>query len=210
MAAGIEVLSEAGHVGVCVRRVEGIVLIVVLERDGIPRVGDPVQICDGLIGMEVSCAGNGSIKRHVLCRSNTGGRRDHVLPIGQLVVEKKESNWADGTGLDSIIAREAEVCVGQCRQSARAAIIGKPGRHSKPRDADLLIANVNMLVGDEAEELVLDDRPAKSKASVVPMKLRDLLISRNAVVLLEEERRSVQPVRASAKISTAVISVGAR
>ena len=57
LAAGVQMLREAGDAGVGVGSDAGIVLIVVLEGDGVFGGGDPVEIGDGLIGLEVRGAG---------------------------------------------------------------------------------------------------------------------------------------------------------
>src|SRR5450631_2907441 len=65
-----------------------------------------------------------------------------------------------------------------------------------------------MLIGEESEELVLEDWPANRTANEIAMKLWNLFVLRNIAVLIEEERGCVQPVGAASEVGAAVISVG--
>ena len=65
-----------------------------------------------------------------------------------------------------------------------------------------------MLVSDEAEELVLDNRAAKGAAGDVAVQLRVLLIVRDVIVVLEEERRGIDPVGPAMPVERPVIHVG--
>jgi hypothetical protein len=57
LATGVEMLREAGGAGVGVGSDAGIVLIVVLESDGVLCGGDPIEIGDCLIRLEIGGAG---------------------------------------------------------------------------------------------------------------------------------------------------------
>ena len=63
LRAGVEVLGEAGNVGVGVRSDGGIVLIVVLERQGVFAGGVVVEVGDGLVADEVGRSGDEGVKR---------------------------------------------------------------------------------------------------------------------------------------------------
>ena len=67
-----------------------------------------------------------------------------------------------------------------------------------------------MLIGQEAEELVLDDGAAKIAAQHVAMQLRDFVVGGNIGILVEEERRGVEPAGAAMDVGRSVILIGAR
>ena len=57
---------------------------------------------------------------------------------------------------------------------ARGAVrVGEADGHVEERVADLLVGDVQVLIGDEAEELVLDDGTAEGAAEDVAVQLRD-------------------------------------
>ena len=49
-------------------------------------------------------------------------------------------------------------------------------RHHQAREADLLIGIVQVLIADEAEELVLDERAAERAAGGIAMQLRNFVV----------------------------------
>ena len=53
LAAGIEMLSEPGHAGISVGSDAGIVLVVILQRQSVLGVDDPIEVADRLIGQEI-------------------------------------------------------------------------------------------------------------------------------------------------------------
>ena len=67
-----------------------------------------------------------------------------------------------------------------------------------------------MLIAYVAEHLVLDQRAAGRSARRVAMQLRNLLIGRNVGVVVEEERRRVEPAGAAMNVRVAVECVGSR
>ncbi len=90
--------------------------------------------------------------------------------------------------------------IGDRGQSLRAAIVRQPNRHVEERVADLGIADVQVLIGQEAEELVFDDGAAHSSAQGVAVQLRILIVRRNGLVLIEEEGRGIEPVGGAMQI----------
>ena len=66
-----------------------------------------------------------------------------------------------------------------------------------------------MLVADETEELVLDQRAARRAARHIAVQLGNLLVGGNVGILIEEERSGVQPAGAAMDIGVAVESVAA-
>ena len=61
-----------------------------------------------------------------------------------------------------------------------------------------------MLVADKTEQLVFDERAAERSACGVAMQLRNFVVGGNIGILLIEERRGIQPVRATMDITAAV------
>ena len=108
--------------------------------------------------------------------------------------------------------RDRRSCAGGSQPVAAAALplARKVERHGRAPDADLLVGIVHMLVGEIAEELVLNDRPANSAARRVAMQLRIFLVGGNIGILVEEERRGVQRIGAAMHVGRAVNVVGAR
>ena len=86
----------------------------------------------------------------------------------------------------------------------------RPGRNGNQGIACFLIGNMQVLVGDEVKELVLDDRSADGAAGAVAVQLGILVRVGNSGVVLEEEWRGVDPVSAAAAVETAVDGIGAR
>ena len=68
---------------------------------------------------------------------------------------------------------------------------------------------MQVLVGEEAEELVFDDGAADHSAQGVAVQLRILVVRRHGLVLIEEERRGIEPVGGAMQIESSVIVVGA-
>src|SRR5580692_10564005 len=88
-------LGEAGGAGIGVRSDAGIVLVVILEGDGVFCGGDPIEIGDGLIGAEVGGAGGECVFGKGDGGDETVGGGDEELAVGELVVEEAVGDGAD-------------------------------------------------------------------------------------------------------------------
>src|SRR5258708_30926034 len=85
------------------------------------------------------------------------------LSIGQLRMEERQANrslFSVGCSysktIEGIGARPVGAC--QCGESARRPVgVAQSGRDGDQRVPGFLIGNVQMLVADEAKEMVLDD-----------------------------------------------------
>ena len=95
LAAGVEMLGEAGRAGVGVGSNAGIMLIVVLEGERVFGIDDPIEVGDGLIGEEISGADSEGVFGEVDCRDETVGGGDQELAVGELVVEQAEGDGVD-------------------------------------------------------------------------------------------------------------------
>ena len=69
---------------------------------------------------------------------------------------------------------------------------------------------MQVLIRDEAEELVFDQRTGESSAGNVAVQLRVLVCLWNTGVLLEEERGRIQEIRAAMSIQRAMNLISAR
>jgi len=98
LAAGVQILGEAGRAGKGVGSDAGIVLIVVLKRDGVGWSGNPIEVGDYLIRFEVG----GAERERVFGESDGGneavGGRKEKLAVGQFVVEQTVGDGTDVTG----------------------------------------------------------------------------------------------------------------
>ncbi len=106
LAACVEVLGEATESGVGVGRGGGIVLVVILEGEGVFGIDDPIEIGDGLIGEEVSGAWRKNIFGEIDGGDVAACGGNHVLAVGKLVIEhgvgervdiaRREADGGDG------------------------------------------------------------------------------------------------------------------
>jgi hypothetical protein len=69
---------------------------------------------------------------------------------------------------------------------------------------------VQVLVGGEEEQFVLDDGSAERSTRNIAVQLRHFVVGRYVGVLIEEEGRGVDPVGAAVSVGLAVQDVGAR
>ena len=67
-----------------------------------------------------------------------------------------------------------------------------------------------MLVAEEVEELVLDERAGERAARNIAMQFGILIRCRDAGVVLEEEGRGVDPVGAAVSVDAAMDGIAAR
>jgi hypothetical protein len=106
----------------------------------------------------------------------------------------------------------AEGIIRQCGEVGRTrpAGVAEAHRDIDERVAKLLIRDVQMLVREEAEEFVLDDGPTHGSTRNVAMQLGILHVLRHVRILLEEERRSVDPVSAVMHVGRTVKAISAR
>ena len=113
------------------------------------------------------------------------------------------------------VAREsravwARLPINKRGQSRTAPIIGEPRGNSYARKADLLIGRVDVLIAEEAEELVFDNRAAERTPGHSAMQLGIFFAGGNIGVGVEKKRGGVHRVGAAMYVSAAVIIVGAR
>jgi hypothetical protein len=85
----------------------------------------------------------------------------------------------------------------------RRAIIGEADRNVEEGVTEFRVGDMQVLIADEAEELVLDDGPAESASGNVAVQVWYLFASRNVGILIEEERCGVDPVGAAVKVGGA-------
>ena len=78
-------------------------------------------------------------------------------------------------------------------------VVGEALREHNARKPDLLIGIVNVLIADETEKFVFDQRTAQRSSRRVAMQFRDFVIRRNIRVCLVKKRRGVQPIRPRCK-----------
>src|SRR5271166_3336461 len=116
-------LGEARYVGICVRSDGWVVLVIVLGGNGILCALDPIEICHGLIGNEVSGAGSYCIFGKARGGRNAIGPRDQILAVGKLVLKECDGDRAHltrGQRCAPLIVRDC----GQARSKQRALAIG--------------------------------------------------------------------------------------
>ena len=220
VGAGVEALGEAGDVGVGEGGGGGIVLEVVLEGDGIAGGGVVIEVGDGLVGDEVAGAGDEGVVGVL------GGGEDAGVvgnePFAGLAVDggSVEEGYGDvvdvGGGGGSALRAVGDVgggAKGVVREGGEAGGgtvgVGEADGNVEEGVADFGVGDVEVLVAEEEEELVFDDRAADGSAGGVAMELRDLLALGNVGVLLEEEGRGVEPIGAAMAVGGAVEDVGA-
>ena len=155
---------------------------------------------------------------------------DEPLSIGQLGLEERKTEGivrpvgslngiavvAVTSGVGAIRTdgrarvRRTPIASSQVSQSARSTVgIVEAWRNSQQRVACLLIGDMQMLVPEEAEQLVLDQRSREGSACSVTVQLRIPVGEGNSAIVFEEERRSVDPIRAAATVEAAVNRIAA-
>ncbi len=229
LAACVEMLRKASDRGIRKRSGGRIVLVVILGRKRVSRVGVPIQIGDGLVGDEICCAGNFRVLRESLDQRRIRGIQgdrvgirggNQILPAGQLVIEKRVRNRIDVARpeahrrIDRSIgqaenAREVVVVSHGCKRRSRA-IIGESGRDGRPRDSDFVVGRVRVLIAAIKEELVFYDRQAHGAARRVAVQAGIFFILRNIRVGIVEIRGGVEPVRSAMAVELPVNVVRAR
>src|SRR5579863_4627819 len=223
-------LIEAGEAGVGIGSDGGIVLVVILEGDGVFGSGVPIEIGDGLMSEEVGGAGNDGVFREADGGSGAVGGGDQVLAVGHFGVEESESDRADvpGSGADGGVGQSrggpvtrnllggrvgtraaVEIVVDDGGEGGGGAVVGEAGGNSESGEADLLVRSVVVLVADVAKELVFDDGPAEGAAGDDAMEVGIFLVGRDIGIGFEEERCGVEGVGAAIDVGAAVELVGA-
>ena len=130
LATGIETLRKSRHSGIRVGRNAGIVLVVILQREGVLGVDDPVEIADRLIGDEICGSWDESVFRKVDGRDVLPSFHGiEILAVGHFVLEHRQRDRADlvGTSTNGTVQRGEETVVGnrgearskRCRGSSR-------------------------------------------------------------------------------------------
>ena len=221
LAAGIEVLSKAGHAGISVGRDAGIVLVIILQSQRVLGVDDPVEVTHRLIRQEISSAGGKSVFRKVERRSDAVVPRHQVLAVREFVLKYAQGDRINlvWTCADGSVQGRAELGVGNVGQAgrygSRGASSSAVGRveaewNGHASNADLLIGTVNVLVAEIGEQFVLDDRRAPGSAQSVAMLFGNFQVGGKIGILVKKERGGVEPVRSAMQVGGAVDCVGAR
>src|ERR1700733_15824068 len=81
----------------------------------------------------------------------------------------------------------SKILIRERGKPASTSVITQSCGNRQPRNTDLLISDMNVLICEKAKELVFNDCSAKGAAGRVAVQLRQLLVRRNAFILLEEE-----------------------
>jgi hypothetical protein len=97
LAAGVQFLRKAGDAGIGIRGNARIVLVVILQRQGILRSRDKVKIGDRLIGTEIRGAQRIGVFRIIDRGRETISRRDQVLAVLQFVIQQGVGDGIDLT-----------------------------------------------------------------------------------------------------------------
>ncbi len=179
LAAGVEILREARRFGVGEGRGGRVVLVVILERERVFGIDDVVDVGDGLVGDEIGSAGSESVFGEIDRWREAAGGWDQKLAVGELVVEKAVGHGIDvaGSGADDgrTVAESGKLPLTSAAMAAGLRSSVSPGGHDVARAADFLVGVVNVLVAEEAEELIFDDGSAESAAGGVAMLRRNFI-----------------------------------
>ena len=182
-------------------------LVIVLQADQVFGRGVPVEVADGLVGIEVRCAqleGVGGRKR---VGDVAVVVRDEPLPVGKLGLKERQANGlvspvgsADGEAVCGVVLRP--VGVDDLSQACgRSVGIAESRRNGDEGIACLLIGNMQVLVTEEVKELVLDDWSAEGAAGDPAVQLRIPVGSTGMPVLfLKKKGRGVDPVGAAVAV----------
>src|SRR6202034_939585 len=98
---------------------------------------------------------------------------NQILAVGQLVLEQRKSHRTDLAGIDrgsALWRGEIRICDGGQAVGGPIAV-GQSRRHGNPRQADLLIGSVQVLIADKAEQLVFLEGSAEGAPGGVAMQL---------------------------------------
>jgi len=179
-----------------------------------------------LIGAEVGGAGSEGVFGEADRGDETVGGGDEELAVGEFVVEEAVGDGADvaGGGADrgvdwdggsgKVAGERGTVgrsgAIDKSREGGGAAIISETGRDGNAGAADFGVGLFNVLVGEKAEEFVLDDGATDGCASGVTMKAGDFVGGGDVGVGVVEERGGVESVGAAIEVRAAVEIVGAR
>ena len=166
LAAGSQSLREARNHRVGVRSNGGIVLKIVFHRNNIGGSPVPVKVRHQLVRGEDCRPRNVSIIGNDRRRDIPIIRGDHVLAIGQFVLQHCQRHGIDlARRYWCEPVRNNEVGVGDlCQSGRRAVAIGESKRNGEPRNADFTVAIVEVLIANIAEEFVFDQRSAERAA----------------------------------------------
>src|SRR5712692_4894313 len=168
-------------------------LVVVFQRQSVFRAYDPVEICNRLIRQEVRRAAGKGVFREIggdwIDQGAGVGRRKQKLAIGELVIEQTVRNGTDVAGgrADRRVDGRSEVAVDESRQGCGAPVIRATWWNRDARAADLRVRIVNVLVGDKAEEFVLNNGRAQRTARRVAVQPRHFIAGGNIRVGVVEE-----------------------
>ena len=148
LAAGIQPLRKSRDSGIRVGRDARIVLVVILQRQSVLGVDDPVEIADRLIGDEICGSRNESVFREVDRRRVAVVPRHEVLAVGKLVLKDAQRNWANLVGPVPTVPSSVEkklLLEIAARQGARVAVArSAPHRRNE-------ISGIGISVGCEIE-----------------------------------------------------------
>ena len=196
-------------------------LVVVLHRERVLLAGIPVQIGNRLIGFEGRGAGQEGVVGRKDVRGIAGGlvgdepvarvagNRGRILHLEETKPDGVVGPVAGGDGQTGDAFVGGPVVVDQVGQIDGITICAAQSGDSVGQlVASLLIGDLQALIGEESEELVLDDGAADLRARGVAMQLRVLVVGGDVAVLLEEERSGVEPVGSVMEVCAAVEGVG--
>src|SRR5208282_4551711 len=157
--------------------------------------------------------------------NETVGGGKEKLAVGELVIEQTLGDGTDvaGAGTDCRIngyggggeiagkgwAIRRGDAVYKRRQGCGAAVVCEPRRNGDSGAANLSVGLLNVLIGEKAEELVLEDRATHSTAGGVIMQAGDFVAVRNIGVGIVEKRSGIESVGGAIDVSAAVETVGA-
>ena len=189
----------------------GVVLVEVLERESVFGAGVVIEVGDCVVAGKTAGPRDKRVIDMGACRSYAvqaviGDEPLSWLPWQGRRVEQDERKRIDvGVGEGG-----AERIVGQHRESIGGTIVAQPHRNVEERVPKFGVGDVQVLVANEVEEPVFDERSAEGSASNVAVQLRRFVVRRNVGILVEEEGGRIDPVCAAVDVGLAMDGIGSR
>src|SRR5260370_11578886 len=191
-------------------------LIVILQGERVFLGDEIIEIGNGLVSDEICRLGEEDILRKVeVWRDIRICRREQLLAVRQLGIQHFEGHRIHVSGGNTggrviLSACWLEVVVSEGCECGRvvANLVCDPERRGSARRSNLKMGNVSVLVAEEAEKLVFDQRKAERSARHVTVQRGHFFVAWDVAILLIEKRSGVQAVAPVMKITAAVNRVG--